>query len=196
MDYSPDRIRAVLQGLDLHVVRREGPASPEAAVLIGLRYFSQEPVFVLTRRTESVATHKGQISFPGGVRESRDRSLVETALRETEEEVGIAAAQIRVLGEFHEYEAVTGLPVRPVVGVYPEESRYRPQQEEVAYMLEVPVRFFRDVEPRVEQRTVRGAVHDVYYYDFAGEIIWGLTARMIRDFIRELGDAYHGHPCP
>ena len=69
------------------------------------------------RRTHKVETHKGQISFPGGIQEGSDRDLLETALRETWEEIGLARQAIRVLGEFDEYLSITGLVVTPFVGL-------------------------------------------------------------------------------
>jgi 8-oxo-dGTP pyrophosphatase MutT (NUDIX family) len=161
----------------------------QAAVLMALRIIRSEPHFVLTRRTETVATHKGQISFPGGVREEEDRSLVQTALRETEEEIGIPVESVDVLGEFHDYRAITGFVVRPVVGVIREPVRFLPFEPEVAYILEVPLSFFRETSPVVRHRIVRGERANVYYYDYQGENIWGLTARMIRDFVAWMDDS-------
>ncbi len=155
----------------------------EAAVLMAIQMADGEPQFVLTRRTETVATHKGQISFPGGVREAQDQNLVETALRETEEEIGIPVDAVDVLGEFHEYQAITGFVVRPVVGVIRGQPRFLPFEPEVAYVLQVPLAFFRETSPLVRERIVRGERAEVYYYDYRGETIWGLTARMIRDFV-------------
>jgi 8-oxo-dGTP pyrophosphatase MutT (NUDIX family) len=160
----------------------------EAAVLIALQVLHGEAHFLFTRRTETVATHKGQISFPGGVRERQDRDLVETALRETEEEIGVSRDRVQVIGEFHDYLAVTNLPVRSVVGVIPPDVEFRLLPEEVAYILQVPVSFFRKTSPLVEQRLVRGILRDVYYFDFEGETIWGLTARIVVDFLDFLRD--------
>ena len=168
--------------------RRYGDRSGgQAAVLMAVRLIGKQPHFVLTRRTETVATHKGQISFPGGVREEQDQTLIQTALRETEEEIGIPADAVDVLGEFHDYRAITGFVVRPVVGVICDSVRFRPFEPEVAYILEVPLAFFRETSPVVRQRPIRGKRVNVYYYDFQGENIWGLTARMIRDFVLWMG---------
>ncbi len=144
------------------------------------------PHFVLTRRTESVATHKGQISFPGGFRELGDKSLVETALRETEEEIGVRACEVEILGEFHDYWAITDCLVRPVVGVLSPSVAYRAHSEEVAYILEVPFEFFVTASPAVEYRIHRGERRAVYYFEYGGDTIWGLTAQMIRDFVKGL----------
>lgn len=180
MSLSTD-IREKLERVDL---RRIGqPGIGQAAVLMAISMPAGTPHFVLTRRTETVATHKGQISFPGGVREPGDTSLIETALRETREEIGVPAETVEVLGEFHDYRAVTGFVVRPVVGLIRGPARFVPFEPEVAYVLEVPLSFFRDAEPVVRERLVLGEPAKVYYYDYRGENIWGLTARMIRDFV-------------
>lgn len=176
---DPAAIRAKLSCLQPHGVAGGEPA----AVLMGLVERGGELCFLLTRRSESVATHKGQISFPGGVREPGDPNLQETALRETAEEIGVARGQVETLGEFHDYEAVTGHQVRVVVGLVTPSAEYSPHPVEVAYVLEVPIRFFMDNPPRTEFRMVRGHPCEVYFWDFDGEVIWGLTARMIKDFI-------------
>jgi 8-oxo-dGTP pyrophosphatase MutT (NUDIX family) len=155
----------------------------DAAVLISIVFRSGSPRFLLTRRSEQVATHKGQISFPGGLREPDDRDLRETALRETSEEIGAAPETVRLLGEFHDYVAITEHLVRPYVGVLPAEEKYSPQTDEVDYLLEVPVEFFLETEPVVEQRLVRGRVQPVFYFDYQGDTVWGLTARIIKDFL-------------
>jgi len=160
--------------------------SGEAAVLIGLVERQGRLLLLLTRRTEDVATHKGQISFPGGMREAGDTSPVDTALRETREELGVYPGAIQVVGEFHEYLAVTDQKVRCIVGYIDPEVDYHPQLDEVAYILEVPLEFFAETQPRVDQRFRQGRVQNVYFFDFNGEDIWGLTARIIRDFVEFL----------
>jgi 8-oxo-dGTP pyrophosphatase MutT (NUDIX family) len=177
--YDPATIRKKLADLRCRTLT-EGE---QAAVLLGLVQRSPDLCLVLTRRSESVATHKGQISFPGGLRESGDADLVATALRETAEEIGVPPQSVEVLGLFHEYPAVTGHRVRAVVGMIDPAASYRPHSVEVAYVLEIPVGFFLETPPAVESREVRGQVRDVYFWDFRGELVWGLTARMIKDFV-------------
>jgi 8-oxo-dGTP pyrophosphatase MutT (NUDIX family) len=173
---------------DLTPIRLTGQFSGQAAVLVSVVERVSKPHFLLTRRTQSVATHKGQISFPGGVRESSDVSLRQTALRETQEELGIDPGKIEIVGEFHEYLAATNQTVRPFVGFVDSEVTFKPHSQEVAYVLEVPFRFFGERTPVVKQLKRQGRLHDVYYYDFDGEMIWGLTARIIKDFLEFLGN--------
>lgn len=179
--HLPELICKQLSALEAR--RIEAPPSRQAAVLMAFVLREEEPHFLLTRRTQTVATHKGQISFPGGVRETGDTTLIETALRETQEEIGVNRQKVRVLGQFHDYRAVTDHLVRPVVGMVSSEATFQPQLDEVAYLLEVPFGFFQETTPSVERRFRNGRFHDVYFYNYRGETVWGLTARMIRDFL-------------
>ena len=155
----------------------------EAAVLMPLYERRSQLHLLLTRRTQQVSTHKGDISFPGGVREHGDTSLSKTALRETHEEVGIDPGYVRILGEFHQYLAISKVSVTPFVGFIEEGFSLRPSRREVAAVLEVPLKFFSETVPTVEKRWRNGRVRRIYFYDFQGEVIWGLTARIIKDFL-------------
>lgn len=158
----------------------------EAAVLMPVFEEAGEPHFLLTLRTEAVATHKGQISFPGGMRDG-DESLEETALRETCEEIGIAAGQVELLGRFHDYLSITNWRVAPFAGYLEQPFRAVPQTGEVAEILKVPFAVFRDRSRlRVKRMQRQGKLVDVYFYDYGNYEIWGLTAHIIKDFLEEL----------
>ncbi len=145
-----------------------------------------EPHFLLTRRTDAVETHKGEISFPGGVREGKE-DLEETALRETFEEVGIESARVELLGRFHDFQASTGYRVTPFAGYIEEPFTTIPQTQEVAEILRVPFRIFRDPSRmRTEQMAFLGKVREVYFFAYGTYDIWGLTARIIKEFLEEL----------
>lgn len=158
----------------------------EAAVLISLIVEGDLPKFLLTRRTENVSTHKGQISFPGGGRHLEDHTLLETAVRETQEELGINPDALEVTGRFHDYMAVTGIRVASYVGFLHGGLIFEPDPLEVAYVLKVPLRFFEESRPVVRRYHRLGRERDVYFYDFEGEEVWGLTAEIIRDFLHFL----------
>jgi 8-oxo-dGTP pyrophosphatase MutT (NUDIX family) len=159
----------------------------EAAVLMPIFEEEGKPHFLLTRRTEEVSTHKGQISFPGGMRHGIE-SLEETALRETCEEVGIRKDQIEVLGRFHDYLSITDWRVAPFAGHVGQPFAAVPQTSEVAEILKVPFAAFCDPSRlRVEQMYRLGRLVDVYFYSYENYEIWGLTARIIKDFLEELG---------
>ena len=162
-----------------------GIAQP-AAVLMLMFETGGQPCFLLTRRTHEVRTHKGQISFPGGM--SLDgESLRQTALRETFEEVGIEESRIAILGRFHDYRSVTGHLVAPFAGLSEGPFTVVPQKSEVAEVLRVPFAVFQDPARLRTERLVRaGELLDVYYYRYEPHEIWGLTAHIIKDFLEEL----------
>jgi 8-oxo-dGTP pyrophosphatase MutT (NUDIX family) len=179
-----ERIRATLASLQLRTYAQGD--NRIAAVLMPIFQRAGEPHFLLTRRTEEVQTHKGQISFPGGMREGTE-TLQETALRETYEEVGIASRSIEILGRFHDCESSTGYLVTPFAGYLVEPFEMSVQQSEVAEVLMVPFGIFANpARLRIRPMFRLGRVMDVYYYSYGQHEIWGLTARIIHDFLAEL----------
>lgn len=168
---------------DLHI-EFEG----KAAVLMSLFRRRRQLYFLLTKRTDLVSTHKGQVSFPGGMQDREDASLEETALRETQEELGLAPGKVQVWGRFHQYLAVTRSLVTPYVGMIQGKFRLRPNPQEVAYVLEVPLTFFLQTQPERRPYTRFGRQANLYYYHFNGDVIWGLTAAMIKDLVDLLRD--------
>jgi 8-oxo-dGTP pyrophosphatase MutT (NUDIX family) len=151
-----------------------------AAVLVPLFERAGEHYLVLTRRTESVREHKGQISFPGGARDPRDVTLLETALRETEEELGIDPAMVKILGVLDDYLTVTNYQITPFVGAIPPDCTYHPHADEVAEVLEVPLRFLADpARHRRELWEWEGSPREVYHLDAGSCVIWGATARIV-----------------
>jgi 8-oxo-dGTP pyrophosphatase MutT (NUDIX family) len=160
----------------------------EAAVLMPVLEWKNEYCFLLTRRTEEVQTHKGQISFPGGMREGRE-DLIRTAIRETYEEVGIEEDRIEILGRFHDYISIHGFRVTPFAGFLHEPFSIRPQVTEVAEVLKVPLSIFADpARLRIEKSPIREQ-GNVYFYSHGNHQIWGLTALIIKDFM----DALNSH---
>ena len=155
-----------------------------AAVLMPILPHNKEFCFLLTQRTHKVETHKGQISFPGGIQEDSDSNLLQTALRETWEEIGLASEGIHILGEFDEYLSITGLIVTPFAAWIERPLNLAPNPDEVDEILRVPFSIFQDSRTlRVETRVRLGVERKVYFYDFQGKEVWGLTAQMIRDFL-------------
>jgi 8-oxo-dGTP pyrophosphatase MutT (NUDIX family) len=171
------------------------PAEPgliwrHSAVLILLYPRGGEDYLVLMKRTENVAHHKGQISFPGGAREPEDRDLVATALREANEELGIDPEMVQVLGVMPNFYArVSNFIITPVVGrLKPEAGAdrllFQPNANEVAEVIEVPLRVLRDPSiHHTEQRTHNNVTYRIHFYDYDGYDIWGATARIIHEFL-------------
>ncbi len=176
-----DHIRSCLDALKPR--RLSNGFTREAAVLMPVMEWEHKYHFLLTRRTEDVETHKGQISFPGGMREEGE-TLVNTALRETFEEVGIQEDRIEILGRFHDYISVTQYRVTPFAGFIRKPITINPQVTEVAEVLKVPFQIFLDPSRlRVEKRAFMDKEEDVYYYSHDNHQVWGLTARIIKDFL-------------
>ncbi len=156
--------------------------SREAAVLMPFFKIENEYFLLLTLRTHEVETHKGQISFPGGMREENE-DLWSTALRETHEEVGIEGSKIMPLGKFHDYLSITGYRVSPFAGYIETPFKTIPQAREVADILHVPVKTFLNPDLlRIEKSDRHAGETHLYFYTFGAHQIWGLTARIIKDF--------------
>lgn len=150
-----------------------------AAVLVPIVQ-RKEPTILFTRRTEHLARHAGQVSFPGGRLHSDDRSLVETALRETEEETGIAAHKVAVAGFLDSYETVTGFGILPVVGIVPADIHLEPNPHEVAEAFEVPLAFLLDPQNcRRESRIWKEQAREFHAFDYGPHYIWGATAAIL-----------------
>jgi 8-oxo-dGTP pyrophosphatase MutT (NUDIX family) len=156
-------------------------AGMPAAVLIPLVDRSPEPTVLLTLRADHLTDHAGQISFPGGRVEPGDRDAVATALRETHEEIGMAADRVEVLGCMPEQHTGTGFAVLPVVG------RVRADfglslNTEVAEAFEVPLSFVLDTaNHRLETAVLRGAPRTYYVLTHGERRIWGATAAILVD---------------
>jgi 8-oxo-dGTP pyrophosphatase MutT (NUDIX family) len=172
-------------------MRAPGQAAPlPAAVLIPV-IARPEPTILFTRRTESLARHSGQISFPGGRREAGDLSPVETALRETREETGIEPAFVSIAGFLPRYLTGTGFDIRPVVGVVAPGFALVPDAREVAEIFEVKLAFFLDPAHAKEiSREMMGRARSVRVFEPEGHYIWGITAALLFDFAARLRAAH------
>jgi 8-oxo-dGTP pyrophosphatase MutT (NUDIX family) len=142
-----------------------------------------EPTVLLTQRTHTLAQHAGQVAFPGGRAEPDDASLIQTALRETQEETGIPASFVTVAGFLDAYETGTGFAILPVVGVLAEGFALMPDAAEVAEVFEVPLAFLLDPANRKkDSRVFQGVTRSFYSFTYEGHYIWGATAAMLVNF--------------
>ena len=161
-------------------------AGIKAAVLLPI-VARKEPTLLFTRRTETLARHSGQVSFPGGRSEKDDLSPVETALRETREETGIEAGFVTVAGYLDRYLTGTGFDIQPVVGVLAEGFSLAPDPREVASIFEVPLAFLLDpANRRRETRHIGGRERRFYAIPYQEHEIWGATAAIIVDLAARL----------
>jgi 8-oxo-dGTP pyrophosphatase MutT (NUDIX family) len=191
--YSPDlreRLRRTLDRSQVTEPGRVAPGTRLAAVLLPL-IDGPEPSLVFTRRTEDLPRHPGEISFPGGLEHDEDADLVGTALRETEEELGLGGAEVEILGALSPvHTVVSAILIVPFVGSLATRPAFVPNPAEIAEVLEFPVDRLAQVEAEVEwplgEHVYRG-----FAYELDGNMIWGATARILHDFLdrlRRLGD--------
>jgi 8-oxo-dGTP pyrophosphatase MutT (NUDIX family) len=157
-----------------------------------------ELCLVLTRRTDSVADHKGQISLPGGAVDPKDVSTAQTALRETCEEIGICSDDVRLLGELTPvYIEPSDFCIQPHVAYLARRPIFEPQPYEVAEILEVPVsHFLCDRNRAVEDWIVHDQPVRVPYFDVFGHKVWGATAMVLAEFVAVVSGAAPLKPAP
>ncbi len=154
-----------------------------AAVLLGVIDRPEGPAILLTQRAEHLHDHAGQISFPGGRMEPADPSVEATALREAEEEIGLAPTKVEVLGQLTPYDTVTGFRIHPVIGWIEPPLQLRLDRYEVADVFEVPLRFVLDPANHRRQSYRRGPLTRAYYVlPYQGRFIWGATAGILVNF--------------
>jgi 8-oxo-dGTP pyrophosphatase MutT (NUDIX family) len=155
-----------------------------SAVLVPIVYGDARWNVLYTRRTHRVRDHKNQISFPGGVREKRDNSLIETALRETEEEIGLDPEAVKVLGRLRDLYTPTGYRITPVVGLICDRPRLKPNPDEIDEIFQVPLSHLMDKKNmKLQKAEFFGKAFDLPFFNFRHYIIWGATGRITRDFI-------------
>jgi 8-oxo-dGTP pyrophosphatase MutT (NUDIX family) len=167
---------------------REG-AGTVAAVLVPIIAHPGGLTVLFTQRTAHLRAHSGQVSFPGGRAEPGDASPEETALRESEEEIGLARGRVEVLARLPEYFTRTGFRVTPVVGLIEPPLELSPDPGEVEAVFEVPLAFLLDT--RNHQRHTRefqGATVGYYAIPYRDRNIWGVTAGMLVNLCRALAD--------
>jgi len=169
------------RGLAIEGFRRAG-------VLVPLVIGSRKPELLFTKRTEEVESHKGQISFPGGMADEGDVDIVETALREAREEVGIAASAVTVRGILDDLAVPSGFIITPVVGTLDALPALTPNPAEVAEAFTVPLEFFCNPgNGRSEVRELRGMKREVWFYEHGKHTIWGATAMIVRSLVVKMG---------
>ena len=166
---------------------RDLPATlADAAVLVAITDRAA-PGVILTRRTEHLRRHPGQIAFPGGRVDPGDEDAVAAALREAEEEIALPRAAVEVIGTADRYRTGTGFDITPVIGVVPPDLPFVAAEAEVASVFEVPLAFLFDPANQVEASAVWQGAQRRYYEIVWGERrIWGVTAGIIVNLSRRL----------
>ena len=186
-NHTPDRmIPASITNeweADALIARESIDRSTDAAVLVPLVERADGMTVLLTQRTDHLRDHAGQISFPGGRVEAHDRDSIDTALREAEEEIGLARHRVDVVGRLDTCLTGTGFRVVPVVGLIGADldvAALELDAFEVAEAFEVPLSFVLDPANHVRRTAVaRGRRREFYVLPYQDRYIWGATARML-----------------
>jgi len=189
MPVTGERIRSVLRETPPEMLPAESRFR-RAAVIVPI-ILRDEPVLLFTRRTEHLPSHAGQVCFPGGSYHASDETLIQTALRELQEEIGIPADKVMIAGFLDLYETLnSGFRILPVVGFLDENSPLVINPDEVAEVFEAPLSFLIDPRHQALKYAERGGVmREFYSIQFGRHEIWGATAAMIVNLSERLRSA-------
>lgn len=177
-----DQIREMLSSRKRKVI--EHPPFSHAAVLVPLFNKGEDCHLLFTKRSEQVKYHKGEISFPGGVVDEEDLELERTALREAFEEIGLEESDVQIIGVLDDIVTITEFIVTPVVGLFPFPYPFKISEVEIAELIEVPLSFLLDEKCFSEKEIIRGGQEEIVYaYQYEKHIIWGATARILKQFL-------------
>ncbi len=181
-------------GGDLDMVEAAQLASIRAAaVLIGVIPRAQGATVLLTQRPDTMASHPGQVAFPGGKVDPSDADHVAAALREAEEEVGVVPGEVELIGRSAPYVTGTAFRITPVIGVLPPDFVARPDPNEVADVFEAPLEYlFKQINHRQGSGVWNGKRRSFTEMPWNGFRIWGVTAGIIRVLYKTLYDPEEG----
>ena len=156
----------------------------EAAVLIPIFCKDGEYHIIFILRSHRVPHHKGQVSFPGGARSQADSSLVDTALRESWEEIGLETKDVEILGELDDYATTSNFNISPFVGFIPYPYDFRLSYDEIDEVFSVPVSvLLHKLNGKQEHYAFGNQVFVNYSYEYEGRVIWGATAQILQQFL-------------
>ena len=177
--------------LDQLSLKQSDPKSdlPKAAVLIALTD-EEKPEVIYTLRSNKVSSHQGEDSFPGGMQEESDTSLIITALRESEEEIGLPQNCVKILGSLDTMVSRFNVSVTPFVGVIPGDVELNTSSEEIEACFRVPLSFLlKDKRYRNDEVNRNGETFYMPAYKYSSYVIWGLTAMITVNFLNRALDA-------
>jgi len=177
-----EEIRRILSERERRTI--EQPSYSHAAVLVPLFRKEGNCHLLFTKRTDQVKYHKGEISFPGGMADRGDLNLEKTALREANEEIGLNERDVEIVGVLDDIVTSTEFIVTPFVGLFPYPYPFKPSPVEIAELIEIPLSFLLDEESFGEREINRlGRKEVIYAYQYGDHLIWGATARILKQFL-------------
>ncbi len=177
-----DQVRNILSTRERRVI--EHPPFSHAAVLVPLFKKGEDCHLLFTKRSEEVKYHKGEISFPGGVVDEDDSELINTALREAFEEIGLRESDVQIIGLLDDIVTITEFIVTPIVGLFPYPYPFEVSEAEIAELIEVPLSFLLNKNCFSESEIFRGGQNElIYNYQYGHHIIWGATAKILKQFL-------------
>lgn len=177
-----NQIQKILSSRKRRVI--EHPPFSHAAVLVPLFRKGEDCHLLFTKRSDQVKYHKGEISFPGGGVDEEDSELERTALREAFEEIGLREDDVQIIGVLDDIVTSTEFIVTPIVGLFLYPYPFKVSEAEIAELIEVPLASLLDEDCFSEREILRGDRKEVVYaYQYGNHIIWGATARILKQFL-------------
>ncbi len=164
-------------------IKRLHTKSPKAAVLLPLLTHSNDMCIVFTRRSSHLNIHPGEVAFPGGKFDKKDKDLQATALRESYEEIGLQPTDVQIIGMCSDILSSTGIQVTPVVGILTEHVILKPNYDELDEIFYVPLSFFTPAQCHSITLNKNECLYRVPEFNYKGHHIWGLTALILVEFL-------------
>lgn len=183
LNFDPDKVITKLKVYSAHQ-KVADLNSICASVLVPFIFEHDQWRLLFTQRTQEVNSHKGQISFPGGRCEKQDRTVLDTAIREAGEEIGLTPSNLRIFGELPKVSSIDGYYIYPIVGQILEPFEFGIEVNEVESVFSIPIDFLFDPDNWQEKdyQSASKPVHKVIFYRaYENRVIWGITARIIVD---------------
>jgi 8-oxo-dGTP pyrophosphatase MutT (NUDIX family) len=176
-------ISLIRERLKLYQAKKvECARSIMAGVIVPLFETDGDLSFLLTKRSNEVRFHKGEVSFPGGMYEETDGDIMNTALRECGEEIGVKRDDVEIIGRLDDVYTLTGFVITPYVGIIPHPYEFRTNPKEVAYIITLPYAYLKETSPVLEVAGNDGKTKKVQSLHYNGDRIWGATCRVLLQF--------------
>lgn len=189
--YSQDELIRISHKAGYLLDLNDSPPVPgylEAAVMVLLSWIEDQWQVILTRRTNTVSDHKGQVAFPGGAKEPTDANLLEAALRETKEEIGVRHGDVQVFGKMNPMQTISYFRITPFIGFIRHPYPFIPAANEVEKIFPIPLNWIAS-EMNWSMDWVSGLPDGsrrqvIRYKPFDGEVLWGISAMFLQEFIQ------------